>query len=222
MRLNILILGGYGTFGGRLAKLLSEEDRLTLVIGRSQPRAAEFRAASLTKAALLALAFDRDGDVEAQLRVLKPDIVVDASGPFQSYGTDPYRVVRAALALGIRYLDLADDPGFVKGIAKFDDEARARDVFMLSGVSSFPVLTAAVVRHLARGLAQINTTVAELRRRLTPELTERIRAIASYAGKPVALMRDGKQAIGYALSMRAAIQLRRQGDCCSTACTIRL
>jgi hypothetical protein len=32
------------------------------------------------------LAFDRDGDVEAQLRQISPDIVVDATGPFQLYG----------------------------------------------------------------------------------------------------------------------------------------
>ncbi len=29
--MKILILGGYGTFGGRLAHLLAEEERLTLV-----------------------------------------------------------------------------------------------------------------------------------------------------------------------------------------------
>ena len=39
---------------------------------------------------LVPAAFDRDGDVDAQLGALAPDIVVDASGPFQAYG-DPYR-----------------------------------------------------------------------------------------------------------------------------------
>ncbi len=37
--LKVLILGGYGTFGGRLARLLADEDRLTLIIaGRSRAR----------------------------------------------------------------------------------------------------------------------------------------------------------------------------------------
>ena len=200
-RLKILILGGYGTFGGRLARLLADDNRLTLAIaGRSQQRAAEFCSGLPAKAALLALAFDRDGDVEAQLRAAKPDIVVDASGPFQSYGKDPYRIVRVALALGIHYLDLADGPDFVQGVAKFDDEARARGVFVLSGVSSFPVLTCAAARHLARGLVQIESISGGIAPSPFAGVgLNVIRAIASYAGKPIVLLRDGKQAIGYAL-----------------------
>ena len=81
---------------------------------------------------------------------MKPNIIVDASGPFQIYG-DPYALVRAAIAQGIDYLDLADGSDFVKGIAQFDALARGRGVFVLSGVSSFPVLTAAVVRRLLVG-----------------------------------------------------------------------
>ncbi len=39
-RLELLILGGYGTFGGRLAQLLVDEARLTLIIaGRSRAKA---------------------------------------------------------------------------------------------------------------------------------------------------------------------------------------
>ena len=79
----VLILGGYGTFGGRLAQLLADEERLTLVIaGRSLARARAF-CTTLPPAAELAT-FDRDGDVEQQLREIAPDIVVDATGPFQS------------------------------------------------------------------------------------------------------------------------------------------
>ena len=76
-------------------------------------------------------------------------MVVDATGPFQSYGEDPYRVVRAAIAVGVHYLDLADGSEFVDGVAQFDAEARARGIFVLAGVSSFPALTAAVVRQLS-------------------------------------------------------------------------
>jgi NAD(P)-dependent dehydrogenase (short-subunit alcohol dehydrogenase family) len=43
--LKILILGGYGTFGGRLAQLLADEARLTVVIaGRSRAKAEAFCA----------------------------------------------------------------------------------------------------------------------------------------------------------------------------------
>jgi hypothetical protein len=41
--LHILIVGGYGIFGGRLVELLEDEPRLTLLVsGRSLERAREF------------------------------------------------------------------------------------------------------------------------------------------------------------------------------------
>src|SRR5262249_41045947 len=139
----VLILGGYGTFGGRLARLLSGEAKVALLIPRrSRAKAAAFCAGLPVGTEARPLLFDRDGDVKAQLERAAPDMIVDASGPFQSYGDDPYRVVKAAIALGISYLDLADGAAFVQGIAQFDAAARARNTFALAGASSFPVLTA--------------------------------------------------------------------------------
>ncbi len=133
MTLRVLILGGYGTFGGRLARLLADEPRLTLIVaGRSLKQAETFCAAIPSRATLIPAAFDREGDLAAQLGALAPDIMVDASGPFQGYA-DPYRVVRAAIARGIGYLDLADGSDFVNGIAQFDAAARERGVFVLAG-----------------------------------------------------------------------------------------
>jgi uncharacterized protein DUF4166/saccharopine dehydrogenase-like protein len=201
MALKVLILGGYGTFGGRLAQLLADEARLTLIIaGRSLAKAQAFCAGLRSAATSIPAVFDRDGDVERQLRELAPDVVVDASGPFQSYGTDPYRVVRAALALGVHYLDLADGSDFVRGIARFDATARARGTFVLAGVSSFPVLTAAVVRALAGDMTRIDAVTGGIAPSPYANVgVNVIRAIASYGGKPVSLMRDGRKATAYAL-----------------------
>jgi Domain of unknown function (DUF4166)/Saccharopine dehydrogenase NADP binding domain len=89
--LRVLILGGYGTFGGRLAQLLADEPRLTLLIaGRARDKAEAFCTRLRATAQLPALAFDRDGDVERALAAVKPDLVVDASGPFQNYAGDLY------------------------------------------------------------------------------------------------------------------------------------
>jgi hypothetical protein len=207
--LKVLILGGYGTFGGRLAQLLADESRLALIIaGRSRAKAQSFCAGLPSTAAMVPAAFDRDGDVERQLRELAPDIVVDATGPFQFYGDDPYRVVRAALACGVHYLDLADGSDFVRGVSRFDAEARTRGVFILAGVSSFPVLTAAVVRKLTEGMARVEGVVGGIAPSPYANVGMNvIRAIASYAGKPVAVISDGRQATRYALidSMRYTI-----------------
>src|SRR5882757_11237739 len=109
-RLNVLIVGGYGNFGGRIVELLENEPQLTLTVaGRSLEKARRFcDARSKARAQLIAAAFDRDGDLAAQLTSLRPDILVDASGPFQAYGNQRYRVIEACIAQRVNYLDLAD------------------------------------------------------------------------------------------------------------------
>lgn len=199
-RLTVLILGGYGTFGGRLARLLADEERLTILIGGRSLKRAETFAALPARASLVPVAFDREGDVDAQLGRLAPDIVVDASGPFQGYA-DPYRVVRAAIARGIHYLDLADGSDFVKGIRQFDAQARACGVFVLSGASSFPVLTAAVSRRLSLGMSRVDSISGGIAPSPYAGVGRNvIRAIAGYAGKPVKLVRNGEPAVGYGLA----------------------
>jgi hypothetical protein len=202
----VLILGGYGTFGGRLAQLLADEPRLTLLIaGRARDKAEAFCTGLRAAAQLEPLVFDRNGDVEAALAAAKPDVVVDASGPFQAYADDPYRLVRGCVARGIDYLDLADGSDFVSGIAQFDAAARARGVAILSGVSSFPVLTAAVVRRLSGGMARLDGVTGGIAPSPYAGVgLNVIRAIASYAGKPVRLVRDGRAAVG-----RGLIETRR-------------
>lgn len=203
-RLHVLILGGYGTFGGRLARLLAHEPRLTLLIaGRSRAKAEAFCRALGGAAEAVPLAFDRDADT-AQIAA-GADIVVDATGPFQVYGDAPYRVIEACIAGGADYLDLADGADFVAGIGRFDDAARGRGVAILSGVSSFPVLTSAVVRHLAEGLAQVDTIAGGIAPSPYAGVgLNVIRAIASYAGQEVRLTRGGAPSTG-----RALVETRR-------------
>ncbi|BCM16298.1 SDR family oxidoreductase [Mesorhizobium sp. J8] len=201
--MKLLIVGGYGTFGGRIVQLLENEPRLELIIaGRSLARAEACRKErGTTKARLVPATFDRDGDLGAQLSVLRPDIVVDASGPFQAYGEGRYRLVEACVAQRIHYLDLADGSDFVAGISAFDAAARAAGVVVLSGVSSFPVLTAAVVRRLSAGMARVESIRGGIAPSPFAGVGENvIRAIASYAGRPVRLVRDGKPAEGYPLT----------------------
>ena len=95
----VLVIGGYGVFGGRLIQLLEDEPRLNLLVaGRSVDRASAFvRSRGNTAAELTPLAFDRNGDLAGYLAAIRPDIVVDASGPFKTYGADRYRVVQACV-----------------------------------------------------------------------------------------------------------------------------
>ncbi|MBX5172607.1 DUF4166 domain-containing protein [Rhizobium sp. NZLR1b] len=221
-RLSLLIIGGYGTFGGRLARLLGDEPRLRLLIaGRSLEKADDFVAdlrapkdgseglgSSNLGATLQAVRFDRDGDLAEQLMRLRPDLVIDASGPFQSFGDDPYKVVRACIGLGIDYADIADSTGFVAGFGGLDAAARAKGIFALSGLSSLPALSFAALDVMAPPFARIDRVAAGIAPSAHVKIgLNVVRAIASYAGRPVSLLRDGQPSTGLGLieAMRVTV-----------------
>jgi hypothetical protein len=195
----ILIVGGYGIFGGRLVELLEDDARLTLLVaGRSLESARKYCEGRRKAAAkLVPTLFDRTSDDAMRLAALKATVVVDASGPFQAYGSNGYRLIEQCIACKVHYLDLADGSDFVAGMAKFDAAARAAGVYVLSGVSSFPVLTAAVVCRLSAGVQ----TIQSIRGGIAPSPyagvgLNVIRAIASYSGKQIPLKRNGRRATG--------------------------
>lgn len=100
--MRVLILSGYGVFGGRLATLLSDLVDLDLVIaGGDLRRARAFCAAWKGRGRIHPLALDRS-DIVAGLLAEAPDLVVDASGPFQDYGEDGYGVNRRLHQCGRR------------------------------------------------------------------------------------------------------------------------
>jgi hypothetical protein len=201
--LKLLIVGGYGVFGGRIVALLEDDPRLTLLVaGRSLDKAGAFcNARGATGARLVAVAFDRNGDLDAQIAAERPDILVDASGPFQVYGEGAFDLVRACIRHGVNYLDLADGSDFVAGVRGFDEAAREAGIFALSGVSSFPVLTAAVVRRLSRDMARVDAIRGGIAPSPYAGVGENvIRAISSYAGQRMSLLRDGKLGTAYPLT----------------------
>lgn len=195
-----MILGGYGVFGGRLAELLADRPDLDLLIcGRNLDRAARFCAAWRGAARVQPHALDRR-DIAEALDRLRPDLVVDASGPFQDYGADRYRVVEACIAAGVDYLDFADGADFVFGIDGFDAAAQAAGTFILSGVSSFPALTAAVLREMAKTM-----DIRSVEGGIAPSPFAGIglnvmRAVVGYAGAPVKLRRGDQDGFGIGLA----------------------
>ena len=195
-----MILGGYGVFGGRLAELLADcADLELLICGRSLARAEAFCAAYRGLARPRPLAVDRTA-IAATLRDHSPDLLVDASGPFQDYGEERYAVVEACIAAGVDYLDFADAADFVFGVSQFDAAAKAAGVFVLSGVSSFPVLTAAVLRHFAREM-EIHTVQGGVAPSPYAGIGLNVmRAVTGYAGSPVKLRRNGKPGFGIGLA----------------------
>jgi saccharopine dehydrogenase-like NADP-dependent oxidoreductase len=185
--MKVLIVGGYGVFGGRLARLLLEDGADVVVAGRDLKTASEFTRRFGGTPLWVDIASDL-----APVAAAAPAIAVDAAGPFQAYGDDPYRLARFCIANGISYLDLSDDAAFTAGIAQLDAAAKAAGCFALSGVSSVPAISAAAVMALSRDLSElsvIETTIVPGNR--APRGRSVVASILSQAGEPLCLWRGG-------------------------------
>lgn len=198
--MKILILGGYGVFGGRLVRLLADLPMLELLIGgRNLVAARAFCASYVGQSTLRPLQVDRQ-QLATALQTERPDLVVDASGPFQDYGEHRYGAIEACIAAGIDYLDFADAADFVFGVSQYDAQARAAGIYVLSGVSSFPVLTAAVLREMATHMDIVSVEGGIAPSPYAGIGLNVMRAVVGYAGAPVKLRRNGRDGHGIGLA----------------------
>ena len=155
----VLIVGGYGAFGGRAAERLANDEDLHVIVagrdlGRASAAAAAVAARPDTRARISHAALDARTLTAVELAQLHPDVVINASGPFQ---TQDYTLARAAIEARCHYLDLADARGFVGGIGALDAHARAAGRLVVSGASSVPGLSSAIVRELVPHLAKFTS-----------------------------------------------------------------
>jgi saccharopine dehydrogenase-like NADP-dependent oxidoreductase len=185
----VLVLGGYGFFGQRIsAALASSASSRVLIAGRDLARAREF-AGTIGVPIEQALALDAHAaDLVENLRRLQVDVLIHTAGPFQGQN---YSVARAAIEARCHYIDLADGRQFVAGISSLNAEALAAGVSIISGASSVPALSSAVVdRYLPRfrRLDAIHMGISS--GALAPGLAT-VRGVFSYGGKPIRSWQDG-------------------------------
>jgi hypothetical protein len=147
-----VVLGGYGNFGARICRALVERGGAEVIAaGRDSagPRAAQMDAR--VERVRLDIAAS---DFAAALRRLAPGIVVHCAGPYQG---QRYHVAQAAIAAGAHYIDLSDGRDFVANFAeRTHASARKAGVLAVSGASTLPALSSAVIDVLARRLAQVD------------------------------------------------------------------
>src|SRR5215831_9105939 len=187
----VLIIGGYGNFGSYIARRLAGDGEIRLLIGgRSVAKARTFIASIRPVHPAEAHAIDINGGLPEALARIAPDIVIHTSGPFQ---TQDHRVARACIAHRCHYLDLADARDFVATIASLDADARAHDVLVVSGASSVPCLTAAVIDAYLPCFARLDAVDYGIS---AAQHTNRglatTSAVLSYVGKPMTMLRDGE------------------------------
>ncbi|TFZ58324.1 SDR family NAD(P)-dependent oxidoreductase [Methylorubrum sp. Q1] len=214
----ILVVGGAGAFGARLvAGLAATTDLRVIVAGRDVAKA-EVVARTLPDGRGRAARLDATEADAAQLRALGATVVVDAAGPFQ--GGAPV-LARAAIEAGLPYLDLADGRDFVAAFPRLDAAAQGKGVVALTGASSTPALSNAALDALTAGWRTVETVrVAIVPGNRAPRGLSVMRAILSYAGQPVRVLRAGtwQNRPGWGLLGRIAVPGlgRRFASLCET------
>lgn len=189
MTLRVLVLGGYGNFGGYVCRALAGDACIQLIVaGRSRAKAEAF-AAGLAAANPAAAAVVDIADPAAAIAECRPDIVIHTVGPFQA---QDYRVAEAAIACGAHYCDLADARAFVAGIGALDEAAKETGVAVIAGASSVPCLTAAYLDAARAEFAAIERVDYGIS---AAQQTNRglgtASAILSYVGRPFTTLRNG-------------------------------
>jgi len=183
----INVLGGYGIFGGRVAEALAREPACRVrVAGRSTRIGANF-------AERIGAEFHQCdlGDRDALKRAIDGSfLVIHSAGPFQ--GAD-YHVAELCLEAGAHYLDLADAREFVAGIGRLDGQARSRGLLAVSGVSSTPAITSALIASVAPDFAHIEEIQTALSPgNQNPRGAATIAAVLSYLGRKIRVWQDGR------------------------------
>jgi saccharopine dehydrogenase-like NADP-dependent oxidoreductase len=213
----VLVLGGYGFFGTRISEALASDRSVRLLVAGRDARRAAALATKLGLSPEQAGSLDaNDPELARRLEQIGVETLINTAGPFQS---QHYTVAMAAIEAGCHYIDLADGREFVTGIERLDGLARDRGVTVISGASSVPALSSAVIdRYLPQfeRLDSIEFGISSGGR--TPGLAT-VRGVFSYAGKPFREWRNGGWRTTYGwLDLRchrfpAPIGLRLLGSC---------
>src|SRR5690606_20649013 len=181
---SVVVLGGYGNFGRRIVAALASDANAAghrvLIAGRSRERAERFAREVGGNAEPFAVDCHAPSFAEALARA-DAKIVIHTAGPFQ---TQDYAVPHAWIEARAHYVDLADARAFVCGIRALDDAAKRSETLVVSGASSLPALSSAVVDRLARDFSSIHSIEHVITSGAIPPGLATMSGVLSYAGKP--------------------------------------
>ncbi|MDG1286907.1 MAG: saccharopine dehydrogenase NADP-binding domain-containing protein [Rickettsiales bacterium] len=187
--MRVLILGGYGVFGKRIAEALASEGNLTLIIaGRSVGKARRFADTLGVEAVYI----DIYQNLKAALEEVNPHIIINCCGPFQ--GQD-FTVFEQCMSQGIHYIDLADGRDYVAQFVQKDKQAKDGNMMAFTGASTVPAISSAIIDSL---LETDFSEIHVLDYGVTPgNQTERgvatVAAILSYVGKSFLTLVEGEK-----------------------------
>lgn len=196
----ILITGGYGVFGSGIAEQLAGEaelwiagrhgEKATLYAEQLAAKQAQSNHHTLLTITGVELNVSQPAELAGFLFSHAIDLVIHCCGPFQG---QQYTVAEVCITAGCHYIDLADGREFVAGITSLNARAKQAGVSVISGASSVPGLSSAVVDELSRDMQQltyIDTAIAPGNR--VPRGLATVTAVLGYIGKPIPAWHQGR------------------------------
>ncbi|MDR6957661.1 hypothetical protein J2W43_001642 [Pseudomonas brassicacearum] len=192
MALRVLVIGGYGNFGSIVCRHLAVMPGVDLVISGRDPGKLQGKVDEL-KAQSGNVCESWCGDAmgpgfKSVLGSMNIQLVIHTGGPFQGQS---YAVAESCIDAGVNYCDLSDSRAFVSGIGVLDARARQAGVAILSGCSSVPTLSAAIIdqqRHRFQRIDSIEHGISSSAK--MPGLST-VEGVLAYAGKPIKQLKDG-------------------------------
>ncbi len=192
---SVMILGGYGNFGKRIAEQLIAAEIPVIIAGRNAQKA-EALLETLDSELVSAAYFDANIALKENILLHNPYVIINTCGPFQNAD---YSVAEGCIDCGVHYIDLADARDFVVNIISLHKKAQAKNVAVISGASSVPALSSAVVEYFKDEFVELHS----LHYGISPgQKAERglatTKGILSYVGKPFqGIRRGGKRVYGW-------------------------
>lgn len=193
MTLRVMVIGGYGNFGSIVCRHLIAMPGVSLVIsGRDSQKL--LRKVDELKAQSGTTCESWCGDAmdtafKSVLDSMGIQLVIHTGGPFQG---QTYAVAQGCIDAGVNYCDLSDCRTFVTGIGALDAQAKRAGVAILSGCSSVPTLSSAIIdqhRHRFKRIDSIDHGISSSAK--MPGLST-VEGVLAYAGKPIKQLRNGQ------------------------------
>ncbi len=180
----VLILGATGNFGRKIARGLVAKNIAIIISGRQEePLLALKKQLSkvVVDTCIDILCFDFKKRLSQELLRLRPPLVINASGPFQ---TADFTIAINCILLGINYIDLADAREYVNDFSILNEQANKRNCIAITGASTLPCLSSAVLNYYKDEFKTIDSLVYGIS---LGQKTERglatLKGILSYVGR---------------------------------------
>ncbi|MBA4359280.1 MAG: saccharopine dehydrogenase, partial [Pseudomonas sp.] len=193
MTLRVMVVGGYGNFGSIVCRhLVAMPDVELVVSGRNSHKLQRQVNELKTQSGRVCESWCGDAMGSAfgsALSAMGIQWVVHTGGPFQGQS---YAVAQSCIDAGVNYCDLADCRTFVNGIDVLDASAKQAGVAVLSGCSSVPTLSSALIDHYRYRFKRIDSIAHGISSSAKMPGLSTVEGVLAYAGKPIKQLKNGQ------------------------------